>query len=168
MAAELAPKNIRVCAINPVIGETGMLEQFMGMPDTPANRAQFLATIPLGRFSTAGRHRQRRAVPRFAREQHDHRRGLEVDGGRCVLSSLVVLRTPNASIAATYCSAMAFTVKLLRDVLPRLLSQGRTQPRRVAAAAPAQELRIVRRHQKPRLLRPAPSRDVRRIVWRNR
>jgi Dehydrogenases with different specificities (related to short-chain alcohol dehydrogenases) len=51
MAAELAPKNIRVNAINPVIGETGMIEQFMGLPDTPANRAKFVAGIPLGRFS---------------------------------------------------------------------------------------------------------------------
>ena len=31
MAVELAPKNIRVNAINPVMGETGMLERFMGV-----------------------------------------------------------------------------------------------------------------------------------------
>ena len=51
MAVELAPKKIRVCAINPVIGETAMLEQFMGVPDTPENRARFVSTIPLGRMS---------------------------------------------------------------------------------------------------------------------
>ena len=51
MAAELAPDRIRVNAICPVIGATGMLERFMGVPDTPENRARFLATIPLGRFS---------------------------------------------------------------------------------------------------------------------
>ena len=51
MAVELAPKNIRVNAINPVIGETGMLTHFMGLPDTPENRAKFLAGIPLGRMS---------------------------------------------------------------------------------------------------------------------
>ncbi len=51
MAVELAPKKIRVNAINPVIGETGMIEQFMGLPDTPENRAKFTAGIPLGRFS---------------------------------------------------------------------------------------------------------------------
>jgi 3-oxoacyl-[acyl-carrier protein] reductase len=51
MAAELAPKGIRVNAINPVMGETGMLSQFMGMEDTPENRAKFLAGIPLGRLS---------------------------------------------------------------------------------------------------------------------
>ncbi|MCB1549179.1 MAG: glucose 1-dehydrogenase [Hyphomicrobiaceae bacterium] len=52
MAAELAPMGIRVVAINPVIGETALLEQFMGVPDTPENRQRFLAGIPLGRFST--------------------------------------------------------------------------------------------------------------------
>jgi 3-oxoacyl-[acyl-carrier protein] reductase len=51
MAVELAPDKIRVNAICPVIGETGLMTQFMGAPDTPENRARFLATIPLGRFS---------------------------------------------------------------------------------------------------------------------
>src|SRR5437660_5863986 len=51
MAAELGPDRIRVNVINPVIGETGLLEEFMGMPDTPENRKKFLATIPLGRLS---------------------------------------------------------------------------------------------------------------------
>ncbi|MCY1254138.1 4-formylbenzenesulfonate dehydrogenase TsaC1/TsaC2 [compost metagenome] len=51
MAVELGPENIRVNAICPVMGLTAMFEQFLGMPDTPENRAKFLATIPLGRFS---------------------------------------------------------------------------------------------------------------------
>lgn len=51
MAVELAPDNIRVNAICPVMGETGLLESFMGQPDTPENRAKFIATIPLGRMS---------------------------------------------------------------------------------------------------------------------
>jgi 3-oxoacyl-[acyl-carrier protein] reductase len=51
MAVELGPDNIRVNAICPVMGETGMFTQFMGMPDTPENRAKFLGSIPLGRFS---------------------------------------------------------------------------------------------------------------------
>ena len=51
MAVELAPENIRVNAICPVMGVTGLFEQFMGLPDTPENRARFVATIPLGRFS---------------------------------------------------------------------------------------------------------------------
>ncbi|WP_376852927.1 SDR family oxidoreductase [Bordetella pertussis] len=52
MAAELGPDNIRVNCVNPVIGATGLLADFMGVPDTPENRKRFLATIPLGRFST--------------------------------------------------------------------------------------------------------------------
>lgn len=52
MASELAKDNIRVNSVCPVIGATALLEDFMGMPDTPENRAKFLATIPLGRMST--------------------------------------------------------------------------------------------------------------------
>ena len=51
MAVELAPLGIRVNALNPVAGETPLLKTFMG-EDTPEMRAKFLATIPLGRFST--------------------------------------------------------------------------------------------------------------------
>ncbi len=51
LANELAPHRIRVNCIAPVIGATGLLEQFMGMPNTPENRAKFLSTIPLGRMS---------------------------------------------------------------------------------------------------------------------
>jgi len=50
MAAELAKDNIRVNVINPVAGETAMLADFMGQ-DTPERRAQFVASIPLGRLS---------------------------------------------------------------------------------------------------------------------
>lgn len=52
LAVELGGDNIRVNAICPVMGETALLEQFMGMPDTPENRRKFIATIPLGRLST--------------------------------------------------------------------------------------------------------------------
>ena len=50
MAIELAGEKIRVNAINPVAGETGMLHLFMG-EDTPEKRAQFISSIPLGRLS---------------------------------------------------------------------------------------------------------------------
>jgi len=52
MAIELAPDNIRVNSVCPVIGATGLLEAFMGQADTPEIRQKFLATIPLGRMST--------------------------------------------------------------------------------------------------------------------
>ncbi|MDE2577328.1 MAG: glucose 1-dehydrogenase [Hyphomicrobiales bacterium] len=51
LAVELAPQKIRVNCIAPVMGETALLESFMGLPDTPENRAKFVATIPLGRMS---------------------------------------------------------------------------------------------------------------------
>lgn len=84
MAAELAPRKIRVNAINPVIGETGMLEQFMGVPDTPENRAKFLATIPLGRMSTP--EDIANAALFLAEPSSNFITGvaIEVDGGRCV------------------------------------------------------------------------------------
>ena len=84
MAAELAPQNIRVNAINPVIGETGMIEQFMGMPDTPENRAKFIAGIPLGRFSKPSDIAN--AALFFADPASAFITGvaIEVDGGRCI------------------------------------------------------------------------------------
>ncbi len=84
MAAELAPRKIRVNAINPVIGETGMLEQFMGIPDTPENRAKFVSTIPLGRMSTPA---DIANVALFLAEPSSNfitGVAIEVDGGRCV------------------------------------------------------------------------------------
>lgn len=51
LAVELAPRRIRVNAVAPVMGATGLLESFMGLPDTPENRARFIATIPLGRLA---------------------------------------------------------------------------------------------------------------------
>lgn len=52
MAIELGPEAIRVNAILPVMGATGLIEHFMGMSDTPENRAKITANIPLGRLST--------------------------------------------------------------------------------------------------------------------
>jgi 3-oxoacyl-[acyl-carrier protein] reductase len=84
MAVELAPKNIRVNAINPVMGETGMLQDFMGAPDTPENRAKFLAGIPLGRLSRP--HDIANAAIFLADPASSFITGvaLEVDGGRCI------------------------------------------------------------------------------------
>jgi 3-oxoacyl-[acyl-carrier protein] reductase len=84
MAAELAPKNIRVNAINPVIGETGMLEQFMGVPDTPENRARFLATIPLGRMSKPSDIANAALFLADPASSFITGVAIEVDGGRCI------------------------------------------------------------------------------------
>ncbi|PPR78007.1 MAG: 4-formylbenzenesulfonate dehydrogenase TsaC1/TsaC2 [Alphaproteobacteria bacterium MarineAlpha2_Bin1] len=84
LAVELAGEGIRVCAINPVIGETGMLETFMGMPDTPENREKFMQTIPIGRFSKPSDIAN--AALFLAQDESNFLTGvcLEVDGGRCV------------------------------------------------------------------------------------
>lgn len=84
MAVELGPDNIRVNAICPVIGETGLTSQFMGVPDTPENRAKFVATIPLGRFSTP--RDIANAAVFLASDAADFLTGMEfpVDGGRTV------------------------------------------------------------------------------------
>jgi 3-oxoacyl-[acyl-carrier protein] reductase len=84
MAAELGPDRIRVNVVNPVIGETGLLEAFMGMPDTPQNRQKFLASIPMGRFSKPLDIAN--AVLFLASDEASFITGacLEVDGGRCV------------------------------------------------------------------------------------
>lgn len=84
MAAELGPDRIRVNCVNPVIGDTGLLEDFMGMPDTPENRERFLAGIPLGRFSTP--RDVASAALYLASDEADFITGtcIEVDGGRCI------------------------------------------------------------------------------------
>lgn len=83
MAVELAPKNIRVNCLCPVAGETGMLAQFMG-EDTPEKRAQFRASIPLGRLSTPLDIAN--AALWLASDEAAFITGvaLEVDGGRCI------------------------------------------------------------------------------------
>jgi len=84
MAAELGPDKIRVNVVNPVIGETGMLEKFMGMPDTPDNRRKFVASIPMGRLSKPLD--VANAALFLASDEAAFITGtcLEVDGGRCV------------------------------------------------------------------------------------
>ena len=83
MAVELAPFGIRVCALNPVAGETPMLKTFMG-EDTPEVRAKFLATIPIGRFSTP--EELGNAACFLCSDEASMITGvaMEVDGGRCI------------------------------------------------------------------------------------
>lgn len=83
MAVELAPKNIRVNCLCPVAGETGMLTLFMG-EDSPERRAQFQASIPLGRLSTPLDIAN--AALWLVSNEAEFITGvaLEVDGGRCI------------------------------------------------------------------------------------
>lgn len=84
LAVELAPLGIRVCALAPVMGATGLLETFMGMPDTPENRARFVATVPLGRLSEP--RDVANAALFLASDEAEFLTGviLEVDGGRTI------------------------------------------------------------------------------------
>ena len=85
MAAELGPDNIRVNCINPVFNpDTGLAAEFAGGPLDEARRARFLASIPLGRFSTALD--VAHAVCYLASDEASFISGvcLEVDGARCV------------------------------------------------------------------------------------
>lgn len=83
MAVELAPKKIRVNALCPVAGETGMLGLFMG-EDTPEKRELFKGSIPLGRLSVP--QDIANAALYLASDEAEFITGvaLEIDGGRCV------------------------------------------------------------------------------------
>jgi 3-oxoacyl-[acyl-carrier protein] reductase len=84
MAVELGPDNIRVNAICPVLGATGLLEAFMGAPDTPENRKKFIGTIPLGRLSEPKD--IAKAAVYLASDEAEFITGVEfpVDGGRTI------------------------------------------------------------------------------------
>ena len=84
MAVELGPEKIRVNAICPVMGVTGLFEDFMGLPDTPDNRAKFMGTIPLGRFAQASD--VATAAVFLASDAAEFFTGVEfpVDGGRTI------------------------------------------------------------------------------------
>jgi 3-oxoacyl-[acyl-carrier protein] reductase len=83
MAIELAATGVRVNALNPVAGDTPLLKTFMG-EDTPEVRAKFLASIPIGRFSTP--EDMGAAACFLCSDDASMITGvaLEVDGGRCI------------------------------------------------------------------------------------
>ncbi|MBF9232227.1 SDR family oxidoreductase [Microvirga alba] len=83
MAVELAPHQIRVCALAPVAGDTPLLATFMG-EDTPQKREQFIGSIPLGRLSKP--EDIANAALFLASDEASMITGvvLEVDGGRCI------------------------------------------------------------------------------------
>lgn len=83
MAVELAADKIRVNALAPVAGETPLLSTFMG-DDTPETRAKFIASVPLGRFSTP--QDIANAALYLCSDEANFITGvvLEIDGGRCI------------------------------------------------------------------------------------
>lgn len=86
MAAELGADNIRVNVICPVMGATGLIEQFLGVPDTPENRAKIVGRRRLPVERTVQR---RPRGPLCTRRPH--RPGDRVAGGT---ADLLRLRWP--------------------------------------------------------------------------
>lgn len=84
LAVELAPDKVRVNCLAPVMGATGLLETFMGLPDTPENRAKFIATVPLGRLSEPAD--MAAAATFLASDEANFVTGvvMEIDGGRTI------------------------------------------------------------------------------------
>jgi 3-oxoacyl-[acyl-carrier protein] reductase len=85
MAAEFGPERIRVNCVNPVFSpETSLSADFAGGAVTEEARKRFLATIPLGRFSTPLD--VANACLYLASDEASFISGvcIEVDGARCV------------------------------------------------------------------------------------
>jgi 3-oxoacyl-[acyl-carrier protein] reductase len=85
MAAELGPDRIRVNCVNPVFSpETSLSADFAGGALTEEAKKRFLATIPLGRFSTPLD--VANACLYLASDEASFVSGvcIEVDGARCV------------------------------------------------------------------------------------
>jgi 3-oxoacyl-[acyl-carrier protein] reductase len=85
MAAEFGPDRIRVNCVNPVFSpDTALSAEFAGGAVTEEARKRFLATIPLGRFSTPLD--VANACLYLASDEAEFISGvcIEVDGARCV------------------------------------------------------------------------------------
>jgi 3-oxoacyl-[acyl-carrier protein] reductase len=85
MAAEFGPDQIRVNCVNPVFSpETGLSAEFAGGAVTDEMKRKFMATIPLGRFSTPLD--VANACLYLASDEAAMISGvcIEVDGARCV------------------------------------------------------------------------------------
>jgi 3-oxoacyl-[acyl-carrier protein] reductase len=85
MAAEFGPDRIRVNCVNPVFSpDTGLSAEFAGGSMTEEAKKRFLASIPLGRFSTPLD--VANACLYLASDEASLVSGvcLEVDGARCV------------------------------------------------------------------------------------
>ena len=85
MAAEFGPEKIRVNCVNPVFSpDTALSADFAGGAVTEDTRKRFLATIPLGRFSTPLD--VANACLYLASDEAAFISGvcIEVDGARCV------------------------------------------------------------------------------------
>ncbi|KAJ9213990.1 hypothetical protein DTO166G4_4435 [Paecilomyces variotii] len=84
LAAEYGPHNIRVNSVCPLLSGTGLFEMFTGVPDTPENRKNFIAQVPLGRLTDPNDIAN--TVLFLASDEGQFINGTEivVDGGKCI------------------------------------------------------------------------------------
>ena len=82
LAVELAPDNIRVCAIAPVATDTPLLPTFLG--NAAGMREKFVATVPLGRLAQTNDIANVALFLASAEAEFLTGNIVEVDGGRCI------------------------------------------------------------------------------------
>jgi 3-oxoacyl-[acyl-carrier protein] reductase len=82
LAVELAPDQIRVCAIAPVATDTPLLPSFLG--PAPGQREKFVATVPLGRLAQPQDIANAALFLASADAQFVTGNIVEVDGGRTI------------------------------------------------------------------------------------
>ncbi|KAL1850263.1 hypothetical protein Plec18167_007369 [Paecilomyces lecythidis] len=84
LAAEYGPRNIRVNSVCPLLSGTGLFQMFTGVPDTPENRKNFIAQVPLGRLTDPNDIAN--TVLFLASDEGQFINGTElvVDGGKCI------------------------------------------------------------------------------------
>jgi NAD(P)-dependent dehydrogenase (short-subunit alcohol dehydrogenase family) len=84
LAAEFGSHQIRFNCLCPLLSGTGLFEMFVGVPDTPENRAKFVGNVPLGRLTDPKD--VANAALFLASDESSFVTGLnvEVDGGRGV------------------------------------------------------------------------------------
>jgi len=82
LAVELAPDQIRVCAIAPVATDTPLLPSFLG--SAPGQREKFVATVPLGRLAQPQDIANAALFLASADAQFVTGNIVEVDGGRTI------------------------------------------------------------------------------------
>ena len=75
---------MRVNAICPLLSGTGLFQAFVGVPDTPENRASFTSNVPMGRLTDPLD--VAHAALYLASDEAQFITGvaLEVDGGRAI------------------------------------------------------------------------------------
>jgi NAD(P)-dependent dehydrogenase (short-subunit alcohol dehydrogenase family) len=84
LAAEYGPRQIRVNSISPLLTSTALFEQFVGVKDTPENRKQFVAQVPMGRIGEVDD--VARVCVFLASDDSKFITGenIKVDGGKCI------------------------------------------------------------------------------------